>query len=87
MKNAYILFRSRNELMNFKNILQSYGVYSSMVNAPKTIVSNCSLAVMINSNDIYTAQSILSRRNMSGFNGIYIVESNYGQRDIVHRIF
>ncbi len=87
MRNAYVLFRSRNELMNFRSILQSYGVYSSMVNAPKSIVSSCSLAVMINPNDVYTAQSILSRRNMSGFNGMYVIDSNYGQRDVVRRIF
>ena len=87
MRNAYVLFRSRNELMNFRSILQSYGVYSSMVNAPKSIVSSCSLAVMINPNDVYTAQSILSRRNMSGFNGMYVIDSNYGQRDVIRRIF
>ncbi|MFQ6773202.1 MAG: DUF3343 domain-containing protein [Clostridia bacterium] len=87
MKNAYILFRSRNDLMNYQKVLNSYGVPSEMVNAPRSMATSCSLAIKTSPQNVQVAQQIAQRHNYSGMNGIYIVDKNAGQRDIINKIY
>ena len=87
MKTAYILFRSRNELVSFQRVLQSYNVACETVNAPRSMTTGCSLALKTMPENIEIAKQIAQRRNFSGLNGIYILDRNYGQRDFVSKIF
>ena len=87
MKTAYILFRSRNDLINFQKVLQSYNVFCETVNAPRSITTGCSLALKTMPENIDVAKQIATRRNFVGLNGIYIIDRNYGQRDFISKIF
>ncbi len=87
MKNAYILFRSRNDLVNFQRIMSSYGMYSETISAPHSISSGCSLAIKTNTANVDMAKRIAYMQNNSGMNGIYLIDKNYGQKDNITKIF
>jgi len=65
------VFRSRTETLSFATLLNSYGVYCSVINTPRQINVACGISVKFSKKDELIARSILSRRRFDTFAGFY----------------
>lgn len=66
-----IVFRSRTQVINFKRMLEGYGVHSEIVSTPRRLSIGCGLSLKINSRDFYNAKDLIDAYKPQGFVGIY----------------
>ena len=85
MKKAIIVFRSKTQVFEFADILNLYGVRTSVTSAPKEAHIGCNLALEVAYNALPTVKAALSEGSSSGLNGIYAYEKK-GERVSVYRV-
>lgn len=71
-----VVFRSRSETMKFVNILNSYGVFVSVVNTPRQLSVSCGISAKIQTASLNLAKDILRRRQFYTFAGIFYSSGN-----------
>jgi len=68
------VFRSQTQTYSFNNLLNSYGISSTIIQTPRQAEVSCGLSVKIPYGAIETAKQILSRRSFSSFVGLFFVK-------------
>lgn len=71
MEYVIIVFRSRTQVLNFKKVLESTGVFSEIISTPRRLAIGCGLSLKIKSIDFYKAKDVLDVYKPQGFVGIY----------------
>ncbi len=75
MKYLIVVFTSRNDTMQFYNILKSYNTYCSIINTPRLLARSCGISVKIVGGNLDLAKQIISSRKFSTFKGIFKLSS------------
>lgn len=79
-------FDSRNDAFSFGNYLRQNGIFSRIIDAPREIVSSCSLALQFNLEDINKVMLLESRVKYPSFVGFFKI-TEIGNRRIVQKLY
>lgn len=81
MKNLIVSFKSRNELYSFLNLLKRNGIFSTIINTPKSIGSSCMLSLKTDFKHVNRIQSIIQTVHLKSFVGLFaILSTPYGEQ-------
>ena len=74
MKYLIISFRNRNSVYEFAQIMRHYGLFGTIINTPSSIGSSCTLSIKTDYENLQNLRNLISRNQISGFSGLYLVE-------------
>ena len=83
MKYLIISFKSRNSTYEFNKQLKIYGIFSNIINTPKSISSGCTLSVKTDYKNYNTILNIIKIMKPTNLIGMFIVEQNGFSQNIV----
>lgn len=86
MNKILISYKSRNNLLAFSRILNSYGIASTTINTPHSISVSCGLSLKVDYRYFPQIKNIIISANLPGFLGVYLFEKN-GTSERIERIF
>lgn len=75
MNYLVVVFNSRNDTMQFYNIIKKYNTYCSIVNTPRLLTRSCGISVKIATGSVELAKNIISSSKFDSFKGIYQLSS------------
>ena len=78
MDYVLISFRSRTDVLSFKEYLKFYGENATLVSTPKEAGIGCGLSVKISVNSLSIAKKILKNKNYTALAGIFLVSIRGG---------
>lgn len=83
MKYLIIAFRSRNNLMQFNQLLHSRNIKTRIINTPHKISSSCSLSIKTDLSFLSIIETLLRQNLLGGFLGLYSVQEFNGFSQVV----
>lgn len=86
MKYLIISFKSRNSTYEFNKLLKLRGVFSSVINTPKSISSSCSLGVKTDYKNYNIIFNLIKTLKPTTLIGMFIVEESGFSQNIVRVI-
>ncbi len=84
MDNVYCVagFNNRYDSFRFKQILDNNGIFSTVIDTPSEINSECSLSIRFSSYDLNAVRFIESKIKSASFVGFYKVEEGVSRRKV-----
>lgn len=73
MKYLIISFKSRNNVMTFAKIMQKNGLYTSVINTPRSVSISCGLSIRTEFHNLQSVITLLRKSNLSGLIGVYSI--------------
>ena len=83
MKYLIISFQSKNNLMQFNQLLHSRNINTRIINTPHKISSSCSLSIKTDLSFLSIIESLLKQISLGGFLGLYSVNEFNGFSQVV----
>lgn len=71
MSSYFVIIRSKAQLMNFIDVMNSYGYYATVTSLPKEAKLGCGLSGAINGQDVAKAYKIISYYKYDSYYGIF----------------
>ena len=86
MKYLIISFNSRNSVMTFAKLARKNGLYTSIINTPRSVSVSCGLSVRTEFQNLQSIISLLKKSNMSGLIGVYSI-TRKGQYEEIEKFY
>jgi hypothetical protein len=71
-----IVFRSRTQVIHFKNLLRDIGVETNIYSTPRAVHVGCGLSLKLERKDIIKAKELIRVHKPQSFVGIYGVKAD-----------
>lgn len=82
MNYLIISFKNRNGLMAFNKMLTSNGIFTSVINTPRTIAVSCGLSLKTDYKNLKYVINLLQIATPVGFTGLYLYNRTNGYEQI-----
>ncbi len=86
MKYLIISFNSRNSVMTFAKLARKNGLYTSIINTPRSVSVSCGLSVRTEFQNLQSIISLLKKSNLSGLIGVYSI-TRKGQYEEIEKFY
>ena len=86
MKYLIISFNSRNSVMTFAKLARKNGLYTSIINTPRSVSVSCGLSVRTEFQNLQSIISLLKKSNLSGLIGVYSI-TRKGQYEEMEKFY
>ncbi len=86
MKYLIISFNSRNSVMTFAKLARKNGLYTSIINTPRSVSVSCGLSVRTEFQNLQSIISLLKKSNLSDLIGIYSI-TRKGQYEEIEKFY
>lgn len=73
-------FRSRQQVMNFEDVLRRAGIRVSIISTPRDVAIGCGLSVRFPIESLQAVQGIVQRARPGNLIGVYTVDRTGGGR-------
>jgi len=77
------VFKSRSSTLSFANLLKSNQIPVAIINTPQSISRACGISVKFLSDYFSRVQSLLTRFNLSNFEGFYSLTEKNGRVNLI----
>ena len=74
MKYLVVMFTSRNDTINFYNILKKHNGFCSIINTPHSLSHSCGISIKISNNLLTISTQIVKNNNFYSFKGIFEID-------------
>lgn len=86
MKYLIISFNSRNSVMTFAKLARKNGLYTSIINTPRSVSVSCGLSVRTEFQNLQSIISLLKKSNLSDLIGVYSI-TRKGQYEEIEKFY
>ena len=86
MKYLIISFNSRNSVITFAKLARKNGLYTSIINTPRSVSVSCGLSVRTEFQNLQSIISLLKKSNLSGLIGVYSI-TRKGQYEEIEKFY
>jgi hypothetical protein len=74
VKKCVAVFKSRTQVMAFKEIMNSRGVSCKLISTPKEAHVGCGVSAEFSQNNLNLAKTVVGRGKFSSFVGFFLIE-------------
>ncbi len=86
MKYLIISFNSRNSVMTFAKLARKNGLYTNIINTPRSVSVSCGLSIRTEFRNLQFIISLLQKSNLPGLIGVFSVIRK-GQYEEVEKFY